>query len=112
MRLVIPDGAQEHIPLRLPGVNGFLRRSPGDVGWLGALVLVEPGSRGMDVARELRSALRPMNIGGEVVMAVGDVASGHEGLGAVREGVFDGVAVEGLAAIGASGKAPANAVGD
>src|ERR1035441_5918769 len=44
-------------------------------------------------------------------MAVGDVASGHEGLGAVSESVFDGVAVEILAAIGAAGKAPADAVG-
>ena len=52
----------------------------------------------------------PWTIGGEIVVAIRDVAAGHQGLGAVGEGVFDGVAVEVLAAIGAAGKAPADAV--
>src|ERR1019366_1747933 len=107
VRLVVPDGAEEYIPLGLPGVDGFLRCPPGEVGLLGALILVEPGSGGMDIAGKLGGALRSVNVGGEVVVAIWSVAPGHQGLGAVGEGVFDRVAVEVLAAIGAAGKTPA-----
>ena len=80
--------------------------SPG----IGVLVFVKPRSRGMDVARELRGALRPVDEGGKVGVAVRDVAARHQGLGAIGEGVFDGIAVEVLAAVGAAGKTPADAV--
>src|ERR1035437_2910126 len=110
VRLVVPDGAQQHVPLSLPGVDGFLRGPPGEVGRLGALILVEPGGRSMDIARELGAALRPGNVGGEVVAAIRDVAAGHQCPGAVGECVLDGVAVEVLSAVSAASKAPADAM--
>ena len=109
MRLVVADGAKEHIPFGLPWVYGLFFGFPGDIGGLETLVLIEPGGWGMNIARELGGALGSVNEGGEVVVAIGYVAAGHQGLGAVGPSVLDGVGVEVLAAIGAAGEPPAPA---
>ena len=62
------------------------------------------------VAGELGRALRAVDVGGELVVAVRQPADHVVRLGAVGEGPLDGEGVEVLAAIGAVGRPAADAV--
>ena len=110
MRTVAADGVEQDVPLRLPGRDGFFRRTPGNVVAGTPLVLVGVHCTFMIAAGELRSASGPVDVRGEFSVAIREPADDVERLGAVGKRPLDGERVEVLAAVGAVGCAPANAV--
>lgn len=108
---VVPDRAQQDVPLCLPWVDDFTLGPPGYVPLFSALILVDPGSGRVNVAREFSCALGAVDKSPKVIVAIRYVPTRYQRLGAIRKGVLDRVTVKILAAIGATGESPPYAVG-
>ncbi len=90
---------KQYVPLDLVWAELLFLRLPDNVFFGGPLVLVDLHGRGVNIARELRSALGPVHERGEIIVALRHGTAVDQRLGAVGKGVLDRVGVEVLAAI-------------
>jgi len=87
---VVADGIEQNVPLRLPGRNIFLWRTPGSVVANAPLVLVGVHRTFMIAAGELGCTCGPVDVRGEFCVAILEPADHVERLGAVGKRPLDG----------------------